>query len=115
MQESLRRIPDVVTNRSLFDYFRALKPNGTYVTVGGELTKLLQIFILGRWIELASTKKMRVLAHKPNQGLDELKDLIESGKVAAVIDGRYGLHETQRAFRHFAQGTHRGKFVISVS
>jgi len=108
-------ILDVVTNRSLFDYLRALKPNGTYVTVGGELKWLLQIFILGRWINLASKKTIRVLAHKPNQGLDELKDLIESGKVVAVIDGRYALDEVQRAFREFARGTHRGKIVISVA
>jgi NADPH:quinone reductase-like Zn-dependent oxidoreductase len=105
-------ILDVVTNRSIFDYLGALKPNGTYVTVGGELKRLLQIFFLGRWIKLASKKQMRVLAHKPNQGLDELKDLIESGKIVSVIDGRYGLDEIHRAFRDFAQGTHRGKIVI---
>jgi NADPH:quinone reductase-like Zn-dependent oxidoreductase len=108
-------ILDVIANRSIFDYLRALKPNGTYVTVGGELKRLLQIFILGRWINLASKKQLRVLAHKPNQGLDELKELIESGKVVSVIDGRYGLDEIQRAFRDFAQGTHRGKIVISVA
>jgi NADPH:quinone reductase-like Zn-dependent oxidoreductase len=108
-------ILDVVTNRSVFHYLQALKPNGTYVTVGGELKRLLQIFILGRWIKLVSKKQMRVLAHKPNQGLDELKDLIESGKVVSVIEGRYGLDEIQRAFHHFAQGTHRGKIVISVA
>ena len=108
-------ILDVVTNRSMFDYLRALKPQGAYVTVGGELKRLLQIFMLGPWIKFASRKQMRVLAHKPNQGLDELKDLIESGKVVSVIDGRYGLDDIQRAFRHFAQGTHRGKIVISVA
>jgi NADPH:quinone reductase-like Zn-dependent oxidoreductase len=108
-------ILDAITNRSIFDYLRVLKPNGTYVTVAGSLNRLFQIFILGRWIKTASKKLMRVLAYKPNKGLNELKDLIESGKVVSVIDGPYMLEEIQHAFRHFAEGTHQGKIVISIA
>src|SRR5215216_286544 len=35
-------ILDVKTNRSVFDYARALSPNGVYVTVGGSMGRLLQ-------------------------------------------------------------------------
>ncbi len=43
-------ILDVKTNRSPFAYARALKPNGTYVTVGGSVTRLLQCMLFGRLI-----------------------------------------------------------------
>jgi len=38
-------ILDVKTNRSPFDYARALKPHGTYVTVGGSMPRLIQCLI----------------------------------------------------------------------
>ncbi len=40
-------ILDVKTNRSMFDYTRALCPNGVYVTVGGSMARLLPGFITG--------------------------------------------------------------------
>jgi NADPH:quinone reductase-like Zn-dependent oxidoreductase len=57
---------------------------------------------------------MRVLAHKPNRGLEQMKDLIESGKVVSVIDARYKLGQTCEAFRHFGEQTHTWKIVIVV-
>jgi len=38
---------DVKTNRSIFDYKRALSPNGIYVTVGGKTSRILQLFFWG--------------------------------------------------------------------
>ena len=43
-------ILDVKTNRSMLDYVRALNPKGTYVTVGGYMSRLLQALFLGPWI-----------------------------------------------------------------
>ncbi len=40
-------INDIVTNRSIFKYMRVLNPHGTYVTVGGSTTRLLQALFLG--------------------------------------------------------------------
>ncbi|HMJ46265.1 MAG TPA: NAD(P)-dependent alcohol dehydrogenase, partial [Ferruginibacter sp.] len=40
---------DVKTNRSMFEYTRALCPNGIYVTVGGSMARLFQALILGPW------------------------------------------------------------------
>ena len=39
-------ILDAKTNRSIFDYARALSPEGTYVTVGGSISRLLQILLV---------------------------------------------------------------------
>ena len=45
--EQFDLILDVVANRSVFAYKRALKPNGSYFAVGGFAARLLADFVLG--------------------------------------------------------------------
>jgi NADPH:quinone reductase-like Zn-dependent oxidoreductase len=107
-------ILDVASNRSVFDYVRALEDHGAYVTVGGRYPRLLQIFLLGPWIKRTRNKQACVLAYKVNQGLDELKTLIEAGKFVSVVDGPWPLNEAPEAFRHFERNAHKGKVVIAI-
>ncbi len=107
-------ILDVKTNRSIFDCARALSPNGIYVTVGGSMPRLFQALLLGPWISLTQNKKVRMLALKPNKGLALMKELFEAGKVVPVIDGTYKLSDVPKAFRHFGEGRHKGKVVITL-
>lgn len=107
-------ILDVKTTRSILDCARALSPNGTYVTVGGSMARLLQALLLGPWISMTQKKKIRLLSLKPNNGLAYMKELFEAGKVAPVIDGPYTLGEVPNAFRYFGEGRHKGKLVITV-
>ena len=108
-------ILDVMTNRSMFDYARALSPNGIYVIVGGSLVRIFQALVLGPWIKKIKSKQLRILGHKPNKGLAFMKELIEAGKVVSVIDGSYKLSEVPEAFRHFGEGSHKGKVVITMN
>jgi NADPH:quinone reductase-like Zn-dependent oxidoreductase len=48
--ETYDLILDVKTDRSPFAYARALNPDGTYVTVGGSIPRLLQVLVLGPFI-----------------------------------------------------------------
>ena len=107
-------ILDVKTNRSIFDCARALSPNGSYVTVGGSMARLFQFLFLGPLISLISKKKIRIVALKPNKDLAYLNELFEAGKVKPVIDGPYKLSEVPKAFRHFGEGRHKGKVVITL-
>ncbi len=107
-------ILDVKTNRSIFDYARALSPNGIYVTVGGSLARLFQALILGPWISMVSKKNIRIVALKPNKDLAYMNELFEAGKVVPVIDGSYKLGEVPKAFRLFGEGDHKGKVVITM-
>ncbi len=107
-------ILDVKTNRSIFDYARALSPNGIYVTVGGSLARLFQALILGPWISMISKKNIRIVALKPNKDLAYMNELFEAGKVVPVIDGSYKLGEVPKAFRLFGEGDHKGKVVITM-
>jgi NADPH:quinone reductase-like Zn-dependent oxidoreductase len=107
-------ILDVKTNRSIFDYTRALCPNGIYVTVGGSMVRLFQALILGPWISMISKKKIRIVGLKQNKDLAYMNELFEAGKVKPVIDGPYKLSEVPEAIRYFGEGNHKGKVVITV-
>jgi len=107
-------ILDVKTNRSVFDYTRALSPHGIYVTVGGAMTRLVQALFLGPWISMISNKRVRIVGLKQNKDLAYMNELFEAGKVTPVIDGPYKLSEVPEAMRYFAEGTHKGKIVIII-
>jgi NADPH:quinone reductase-like Zn-dependent oxidoreductase len=76
-------------HHSIFDYRRALSPNGIYVLAGGGGVQLLQGLLLGPLLSRMGSKQMRFVGAKLNKkDLDLLKDLLETGKVVPVIDRR---------------------------
>ena len=107
-------ILDVKTNRSMFEYARALCPNGVYVTVGGSTGRLLQGLLLAPLIRMIHKKHIRIVALKTNKDLAYMNALFENGKVKAVIDGPYKLEQVPEAFRLFDKGEHKGKIVITI-
>lgn len=107
-------ILDAKTNRPMRDYVRALNPDGVYVTVGGDMSRLLQALLLGPWISRFNQRHIRIVALKPNKDLDYMNRLFEAGKVKPVIDGPYRMDEIQKAFAIFDKGDHKGKIVIMM-
>ena len=99
----------------IFDYRRALSPNGIYVVLGGSMAQLLQALLLGSLVSRFGNKKMGfLLSHAEQADLVFIKELLESGKVKPVIDKRYPLSETAEAIRYLEAGHARGKVVITV-
>ena len=96
-------ILDTKTNRSPFDYARALNRGGTYATVGGP------------WIGGLSKKCFFVVRLKPNQGLPYLCELFEADKLVPVIDGPYRFTEVREAFRRYGAAEHKGTIVVTVT
>lgn len=107
-------ILDAKTTRSPFAYLKALKARGKYVTVGGSLSRLLQMVILKPIISSFSSKSLKILALKPNEGLEQIGELFTKGKLKPVIDGPYALEEIPRLLKYFGEGRHKGKIVIIV-
>ena len=107
-------ILDAKTNRSMFNYVRALSPKGVYVTVGGSIARLFQALILGPWISMITKKHIRIVALKPNKDLIYMNALFEAGKVKPVINGPYKLNEFIEAFTLFSKAEHKGKVVITM-
>jgi len=109
---------DLVGTRSLSDCRRALTPRGTYVVVG--------VKDMGRWLGLGRQikalslspfvrQRMRVFVVRHNSDdLAVLKQLVEAGKVAPVIDRRFPLSDVPDALQYQGEGHARGKIVIAV-
>ena len=109
---------DLVGTSSLSDCRRALTPRGTYVLVG--------VKDMGRWFGLgrqfkalllspAVGQRMRVFVVRHNrEDLAVLKELVETGKVAPVIDKHFSLSDTPEALRYQGEGHAHGKIVIVV-
>ena len=108
-------IVDVVANRPVFDYRRALNPGGKFIMVGGTVAAILQAAFLGALISMYGKKKIGMLAHKPNKDLQDISELIRNGKVTPVIDRQFPLEETPDAFRYFGKGNFGGKIIITVA
>jgi NADPH:quinone reductase-like Zn-dependent oxidoreductase len=108
-------IIDAAAYRSVFDYAPILKPDGTYVLIGGSISRLFQVLLFGSIISRIMRRKVKCLTAKPNRSdLVLLKDLIEAGKVVPFIDRTYNLSEVPTAIRHIEQRQVRGKVAISI-
>ncbi|MCM3878113.1 MAG: NAD(P)-dependent alcohol dehydrogenase [Thermoanaerobaculia bacterium] len=107
-------ILDVKTTRSILDCARALSPHGRYVTVGGSMARLFQAVLWMPWISMTTNKKIRLVRLQPNKDLAYMRELFEEGKVVPVIDRPYTMDDAPEAFRHFGEGLHKGKVVITV-
>ncbi len=108
---------DAVGNHSIADLKRALNPHGMYVIVGfAGVGRLFEHMVMGPILSLAGTKKAGSMgmAKINNPDLVFMKELLEAGKVVAVIDRRYPLAETGEALRYLMAGHARGKVIISV-
>jgi NADPH:quinone reductase-like Zn-dependent oxidoreductase len=99
----------------IMDYRRALGPKGIYVMAGGTMPQMFQVTLLGPWISMAGSSKMRGLSAKVKQkDLVFIKELLEAGKVRPVIDRRYPLSEVPEALRYLGERHAQGKVVIST-
>lgn len=101
--------------RSIFDYRRALKPDGTYVMTGGAMAQVFQAMFLGSLLSMVNDKQLTNLAATTDrEDLILVKELIEAGKVKPVIDSCYPLGDVAEALSHYGGGHSRGKVIITM-
>ena len=108
-------ILDCKTNRWPSAYLHVLNPNGKYITVGGQTSKLLLLLFFKPLVSLFSNKKLHIVALKANKDIDYVNRLYESDQIKCIIDGPYPFEKVPWAIRYFGEGKHHGKVVISVS
>jgi NADPH:quinone reductase-like Zn-dependent oxidoreductase len=100
---------------SIFDYRRALNRRGIYVLVGGGLVQIFQFLLLGPFLSLIGSKKMRFfIANINKKDLIVLKGLLEARKIVPVIDRCYPLTGVAEALRYLEDGHARGKVAIAI-
>ena len=106
-------ILDNVANRSLSDLKRALSPNGIIQPNSGHggMGYVVKVFFLGFF----SSKIGSMFVSNPNgKDLNELKGLIEAGKLRPVIEKEYSLEKAPEALAYQDTGHVAGKLVINV-
>jgi NADPH:quinone reductase-like Zn-dependent oxidoreductase len=102
-------------HHSIFDYKRALNPQGIFVMVGGGMGRILQTVLLLPFLSRFGKKRVRFFIAKVNtKDLLFLKDLLEAGKISPVIDRSYALSEVAEAIRYREEGHAQGKVVIAI-
>jgi NADPH:quinone reductase-like Zn-dependent oxidoreductase len=102
--------------RPFSDYKRALNPGGTYVMSGGTTAQMFEAMLMGPLASMTGDKKMGNVMAKPRKGdLAFMKELLEAGKVKALIDRAYPLDEAAEAIRYLEAGHAQGKVVITVA
>jgi NADPH:quinone reductase-like Zn-dependent oxidoreductase len=114
-------ILDNVGTQPLSGFRRVLKPNGICVIIGGggpndgkwvgPMARPIKAKLMSPFI---SQKMGMMMAQGNKDDLNFLADLMQSAKVAPVIDRTYPLSEIRDAVRYLEQGHARGKVVIAV-
>jgi NADPH:quinone reductase-like Zn-dependent oxidoreductase len=106
---------DAAAYRSVYDYFPILKPQSTYVLVGGAIARFLQLMLFGALISRLHPQTIKVLSVKPNQAdLLVLCDFLAAGKIQPVIDRTYSLSEVPAAIHQLEQRQVTGKIAIVI-
>jgi NADPH:quinone reductase-like Zn-dependent oxidoreductase len=101
-------ILDVKGYRSVRDYKRALSSEGVCVWTGGSTPRMIEVMVLGG-------KRVSVLMAEVNKDdLIFVTELLETRKVAPVIDKRYPLNQVADALQYLGEGHVQGKLVITV-
>jgi NADPH:quinone reductase-like Zn-dependent oxidoreductase len=100
---------------SIFAYKRALNPHGVYVCAGGSLVQFVEAMFLGSRLSEKDGRKLSSMGISKvvQEDLVTLGELLESGKIAPVIDRSYPLSEIVAAL-HYVEDKHaQGKVIIT--
>jgi NADPH:quinone reductase-like Zn-dependent oxidoreductase len=112
--ETFDRILAINGKRALRDYYRALKPGGIVVVVGGALSQVFASMMLG-FLYSRGGRRICILSAKENAEHSAfLARLVVEGKLAPVMERVVPLKEAAEAIRYVANGHARGKVVIQM-
>lgn len=109
---------DLIGNHTLAALRGVLTPKGTLVLssgtggrVLGPMGRILKAVVIGPFV----SQRLSLFTQNGSAGaLDELRELIEAGRVTPAIDRTYPLAEVPAAMRYFVDEHARGKIAITL-
>jgi len=109
--ETYDLIFDILGKSSFSRCKKSLKSKGIQLFASFKLKQLLQM----PWTSLIGDKKV-ICALAPGSLADliSVKELVEAGKIKAIIDRCYPLEQAAEAHRYVEQGHKQGQVVITV-
>ncbi|MFN8376383.1 MAG: NAD(P)-dependent alcohol dehydrogenase, partial [Anaerolineae bacterium] len=110
--ESYDIVFDTVGKMTFAACKRVLKPNGLYLAGAGGVPDFLQML----WTSLVGGKKLLAgMSSESKADLTVVKELVEAGKLKAVIDRCYALEDMAEAHHYVDKGHKKGNVVITVA
>ena len=109
--ETYDLIFDILGKGSFARCKNSLRPNGVLLFAS---FKMKQLFQMLRTSMTGSKRVICAIAPGSVEDLNSVKELIEAGKIKAVIDRCYPLEQTAEAHRYVEQGHKKGNVVISI-
>lgn len=109
--ETYDLIVDILGKSSFSRCKSSLKQDGRYLLASFKMKQLLQML----WTTIRGGKRVTcAIAPGSRDDLIAVKELIEAGKITAVIDKRFPLEQAAEAHRYFEKGLRKGHIVITV-
>ena len=109
--ETYDLIFDVLGKGSFSKVRRSLNPNGILLFASFKMKQLTQML----WTSMTGGRKVIcAIAPGSTEDLISVKELIEAGKIKAVMDRCYPLEQMAEAHRYVEQGHKKGNVVITI-
>lgn len=108
-------IIDCKTNKSPRKYSKILKENGMYITIGGDIPKVIWIMLMSKFLEKKYGRAFKCVVLHTNRNLPEINKMYQEENLTSIIDQhRFTIEMGREAMAYYATGKQLGKVMIIV-